>query len=153
YKIALTHTAQETRTPLPQGGTTADRTIDISSCYGVFRFGVLPPDDPRLVQAWENTVRSLSHGIEAGGLARFENDDYYRIPGESQGNPWVLTTLWYAEYLISRAKTAKDLDRVRDIFSWVLKHAQPSGVLSEQLDPHTGNQVCAAPLTWAHATY
>jgi GH15 family glucan-1,4-alpha-glucosidase len=132
---------------------TYDRTVDISSAYGVFSFGVLPHDDARLGRAFENAVKSLSYGIETGGLARFENDDYYRVAGSSPGNPWILTTLWYAEYLIARAKSAKELDRVRDIFAWVVKHAQPSGVLSEQLDPHTGAQVCAAPLTWAHAQY
>lgn len=130
-----------------------DRTVDVSSVYGAFSFGVLPQGDERLARAFEGTVRSLSYGIETGGLARFENDDYYRVPGQSPGNPWILTTLWYAEYLIANARSSKDLDRVREIFEWVVRHAQPSGVLSEQLDPHTGAQVCAAPLTWAHAQY
>ena len=95
----------------------------------------------------------LSQGIQIGGIARFENDDYYRISGPSTGNPWVITTLWYAEYLLDRARTSTDLDRVREIFAWVARHAQSSGVLSEQLDPRTGVQVCAAPLTWAHGEY
>jgi len=135
------------------GETIRDATIDISSVYGVFSFGVLPPDDPKLARAFENSVRVLSHGVSIGGLARFENDDYYRIAGPSTGNPWVLTTLWYAEYLIANARTDAELGRVREIFSWVVRHAQTSGVLSEQLNPQTGEQVCAAPLTWAHAAY
>lgn len=134
-------------------GMVRDTTIDISSAYGAFRFGVLPVDDPRLVKAFENSVRTLSYGIETGGVARFENDDYYRVPGSSTGNPWTLTTLWYAQYLIARAKKSSELERVREILDWTVKHAQPSGVLSEQMDPHTGAQVCAAPLTWSHATY
>jgi len=28
-----------------------------------------------------------------------------------------------------------------------------SGVLSEQLDPYTGEPVSVAPLTWSHATF
>ncbi len=130
-----------------------DGTIDISSVYGISSFGVLPKSDARLARAWEVSVKRLSEGISAGGIARFENDDYYRIPGPSMGNPWVLTTLWYAEYLIDNAGNARDLDRAKEIFSWVVRHAQPSGVLSEQLNPQTGEQVCAAPLTWAHAAY
>jgi GH15 family glucan-1,4-alpha-glucosidase len=98
-------------------------------------------------------VRTLSHGISCGGIARFQDDDYYRIDMVSPGNPWFITTLWYAEYLIARAKTETDFVRIRDIFSWVARHALPSGALSEQLNPQTGTQVCASPLTWSHATY
>ncbi|OGG52899.1 hypothetical protein A2851_04395 [Candidatus Kaiserbacteria bacterium RIFCSPHIGHO2_01_FULL_53_29] len=130
-----------------------DPTLDASSVYGIFAFGILPPEDPRLVQAWERTVRALSYGIPAGGLARYEGDQYYRTDKESAGNPWIITTLWYAEYLIACAKKVQDLDRVREIFSWVVLHAQPSGVLSEQLDPKTGRQISATPLTWSHAAY
>lgn len=135
------------------GESVYDRTIDISSCYGVFSFGVLPENDIRLARAWDTSVRVLSDGIATGGLARFENDDYYRVPGPSTGNPWILTTLWYAEYLIANARAEADFERVREIFSWVVRHAQSSGVLSEQLHPQTGEQICAAPLTWAHAEY
>jgi len=136
----------------PQG-VVADKTIDISSVYGIFSFGVLPVDDRRLTGAFDRTVRALSRGIPCGGLARFENDDYYQIDPDSAGNPWVITTLWYAEYLIARAKTDHDLDRARDIFTWVVRHAHPSGVLSEQLHPRTGEQVGATPLTWTHGSY
>jgi glucoamylase len=134
-------------------GIVYDRTIDSSSAYGIFLFGILSPEDPRLVRAWEATAHALSRGIPAGGLARYENDQYYRADRDSAGNPWIITTLWYAEYLIARAKKPSDLDRVREIFSWVALHAQPSGVLSEQLDPRTGLQISATPLTWSHAAY
>ena len=134
-------------------GLVYDRTIDCSSIYGVFAFAILPPDDPKIERAWEVTARALSHGIPSGGLARYEGDHYYRLDKESAGNPWIITTLWYAEYLIARAKKKEELDRVREIFDWVVKHAQPSGVLSEQLDPRTGAQVSATPLTWSHAAY
>ncbi len=130
-----------------------DSTIDASSAYGIFAFGVLPVDDTRLIHAFETTIRTLSHGIGSGGIARFENDEYYRIDQVSPGNPWVITTLWYAEYLIARAKTKTDLEKVHDIFNWVLAHAQRSGVLSEQLNPQTGEQIGAAPLTWSHGAY
>ncbi len=134
-------------------GLEYDRTLDISSVYGIFMFDILPAGDKKLARAFENTVRVLTHGVSVGGVARFENDDYYRVAGPSPGNPWVITTLWWAEYLIANARTEADLNRVREIFSWVVRYAQPSGVLSEQLNPQTGEQVCAAPLTWAHASY
>ena len=132
---------------------TVDRTLDASSAYGVFIFGVLPVDDVRLTRAFETTVGRLSHGIVSGGLARYEGDTYYRSDKESAGNPWFVTTLWYAEYLIAIAKDDHDLERVRSIFDWVVMHAQHSGVLSEQLDPRTGRAISAAPLMWSHAGY
>lgn len=130
-----------------------DAVVDISSVYGVFIFGVLPPDDMRLKKAFETSVRRLGEGVSITGLARFENDDYYRIPGPSTGNPWFVTTLWYAEYVIASATHRSELLPARDIFSWVTRFALPSGVLSEQLDPTNGNQVCAGPLAWSHAAY
>ena len=145
-----------------------DQTIDISSAYGVFAFGVLPADDSRLVRAFENTVRVLSEGVEAGGFPRYEGDQYYRnrfgdiAPAVSNtgasghgiaGNPWIVTTLWYAEYLIARAKTDADLDAVRKIFDWVVKHALRSGVIPEQLDAKTGEPLSAMPLAWSHSGY
>ncbi len=136
-----------------EGNIVYDTTIDMSSVYGVFAFGVLPPEDPRVAKAFANTVRVLSQGIPTGGLARYEGDDYDRVDSESAGNPWITTTLWYAEYLTAIAKNDKDLERVRDIFSWVSKHAAASGVLAEQLNPQNGEEVSAAPLTWSHAGY
>ncbi|KKW23858.1 MAG: Glycoside hydrolase [Candidatus Kaiserbacteria bacterium GW2011_GWB1_52_6] len=132
---------------------TYDRTVDISSVYGVFAFGVLPQGDARLARAFDTTVRKLSYGNETGGLARYEGDDYYRVSAQSAGNPWVVTTLWYAEYLIAKAKNEQDFDRVREVFTWAAKHALPSGVLAEQMNPQTGEQVSASPLTWSHAAY
>ena len=130
-----------------------DTTLDISSVYGVFAFGVLPANDQKLARAWEIMVRELSHGIQTGGIARYAGDQYYRVDQQSAGNPWFITTLWYAEYLIANAHKESDFDRVRDIFSWVVRHAYPSGVLSEQLHPQTGAPLSAAPLTWSHAAY
>lgn len=133
--------------------TNIDNTLDASSAYGIFLFGVLPHDDPKLARAFEVTVRGLSHGVQSGGLARYQGDNYYRNDAESAGNPWIITTLWYAEYLIANAKHEHDFDKVRDIFTWVTKRAQLSGVLPEQLNPQTGEQLSVAPLTWSHSAY
>lgn len=130
-----------------------DKTLDASSVYGIFLFEVLPHDDPRLKRAFEITARRLSFGIPAGGLARYEGDNYFRNDRESAGNPWIVTTLWYAEYLIANAKKEQDFNHVRDIFTWVTKHMLPSGVLPEQLNPQTGEQLSVAPLTWSHSAY
>ncbi len=135
------------------GASVADTTLDMSSAYGVFAFGVLPRNDAKLARAWDTSVRLLSQGVVSGGLARFADDDYFRVQGKAPGNPWIITTLWYAEYLTAGASTPADFARIRDIFTWVVRHAQASGSLSEQLDPNTGAQVSTSPLTWSHAAY
>jgi GH15 family glucan-1,4-alpha-glucosidase len=130
-----------------------DTTLDVSSVYGVFSFGVLPIDDLRLTRAWEATTRRLSDGIAIGGIARYDGDNYFRADSNAAGNPWVITTLWYAEYLIARAHVESDFDRVRDILDWVVRYAPHSGVLPEQFNSQTGAPLSATPLAWSHAAY
>lgn len=135
---------------LEMRGTTTviDHTTDISSAYGLFSFGVLSPEDPRLAQAFKNAAAKLSTG---GGIARYEHDRYYAASEAS--NPWFVSTLWYAEYLTACAKVEEDFAKVREIFEWVAKHALPSGVLSEQVSAGDGAQRSVAPLMWSHAAY
>ena len=39
------------------------------------------------------------------------------------------------------------------LMEWVAKHALPSGVLAEQINPYTHEPVSVSPLTWSHATF
>ncbi len=137
----------------PSGLTIYDRNIDSSSAYGVFIFGVLPADDERLVRAMALTKERLTIQTPVGGIARYENDQYYRTGTDVPGNPWFITTLWYTQYAIATAKNDHDLERVRSELNWVERNALRSGILSEQLNPYTRDQVGAAPLTWSHAEY
>lgn len=134
-----------------------DTTVDMSGVYGVWRFGVLPANDAVLARAFEGSVRVLSHGVTTGGIARYDGDAYYRQEGEKDlevaGNPWVITTLWYAEYLIANARSENDFVRIRTILDWVVQHAEPSGALPEQVDARTGAPLSATPLMWSHAAY
>jgi GH15 family glucan-1,4-alpha-glucosidase len=88
-----------------------------------------------------------------GGIARYEGDIYHHKGGDYPGNPWIITTLWYAEYLILNAKGKDDLKKAEEILVWVTNHASPSGILSEQLDPYSGNALSASPLIWSHAAF
>jgi GH15 family glucan-1,4-alpha-glucosidase len=137
----------------PRGMTIYDRTIDSSSAYGIFLFGVLPVDDPRLERAIALTKEKLTITTPVGGIARYVDDNYYRSGGNQPGNPWFITTLWYTQYAIATAKSDHDLDEVRRELNWVEHNALRSGILSEQINPYTGAQVGAAPLTWSHAEY
>ncbi|MDO8520758.1 MAG: glycoside hydrolase family 15 protein [bacterium] len=137
----------------PKGLTVYDRTVDASSAYGIFYFEVLPKGDERLIRAMALTKERLTVRTPVGGIARYEGDDYYRTAPGTPGNPWFITTLWQTQFAIARAANDQDLDPVRADLNWVERNALRSGILSEQLNPHTGEQVGAAPLTWSHAEY
>ena len=130
-----------------------DYTVDVSAFYGLFRFGVLDVHDVRLAQAYERVIASLSVGKDGLGIARYEQDYYYRVHENTPGNPWVLTTCWVAEYEIARAKNAKDLVQPEKRLRWVLEQANEAGLFAEQYDPVTSQPLSVTPLVWSHAQY
>ncbi len=130
-----------------------DYTLDMSSAYGVFQFGVLDSDDDKIKRSFDACLNQLQLKTEVGGLARYQNDYYYKIDENTPGNPWFITTLWLAEYYIHRAYNEEMLKPAIEIFKWVAKHKLSTGVLSEQLHPHDGSPVSVAPLTWSHAGF
>ena len=132
-----------------------DSTLE-SSLFSLYALGVLPPDDSRVVQTMEAVRRGLAVQTEVGGIARYQGDLYFQKTQDTArvpGNPWIICTLWMADWEIVRAKELSELKEARERLLWVVKHALPSGVLSEQLDPFSGSPVSVAPLTWSHATY
>ncbi len=131
---------------------TMDRTIDSSSAYGVFRFGVVSPTDERLLKAIK-TTRAALQGSDGFGVARYAGDMYHRTESNSPGNPWFICALWFLQHDIAVAKNEKDLARAIKGLEWVCEHALPSGILSEQLHPETGHQLSVAPLTWSHSEF
>jgi GH15 family glucan-1,4-alpha-glucosidase len=127
-----------------------------SSVYGIFEFGVLPADEARVVSTMRCLREQLTVRTGVGGIARYKNDYYFqrsqdieRIPG----NPWIICTLWMAEWEIECAKSPDDLAGPRQTLEWVTRRALETGVLPEQLDPFDGGPLSVAPLTWSHATY
>ncbi len=124
--------------------------LDASNFYGPFRFGVLSPDDPRMKEAFKILAARLNKGINIGGFARYEGDKYSHIEGSSTGNPWFVTTLWLTQYKIAVANSITELQETAKDIEWTAKFAW-SGMLSEQLNPYTGDPLSATPLTWSHA--
>jgi GH15 family glucan-1,4-alpha-glucosidase len=123
---------------------------------GIFLFGMLPADDPRVV----GTMRALESRLwvrtAIGGFARYENDQYFQQSMDISnvpGNPWFVATLWVAEHHIAVAQDMADLDRPRELLEWCATKANRSGVLAEQVHPLTGDPMSVAPLTWSHAAY
>jgi len=129
-----------------------DTTLD-ASLWGLFAFGLYQADDPR-VQA---TMTALREGLwvrgNVGGMARYDGDIYHRAHDDLPGNPWVICTLWLADWLAESADSEAKLAETVALLEWVQRHALPSGVLPEQLDPGTGQPLSVAPLAWSHATF
>ena len=140
---------------LPDGTITKDATLDISMA-GIFLFGMLPADDPRVVATMAALEERLWVRSAIGGIARYENDSYFQQSQDIAsipGNPWFVATLWVAEHHVATARTIEDLERPRALLEWCATKALPSGVLAEQVSPLTGDPLSVSPLTWSHAGY
>lgn len=130
-----------------------DMTNDASSSYGIFQFGVLAVTDERVMHSMQAFKQRLLCQTSVGGYARYEGDYYHRVADDVPGNPWLITSLWLAEYYIALAQNIDDLQLAVDIFEWVADHALETGALPEQLHPHTGEPLSVTPLTWSHAGF
>jgi GH15 family glucan-1,4-alpha-glucosidase len=132
-----------------------DPTLDSSLC-ALFQFGMLPAQDPRIEHTMQALEQTLWVKTPIGGMARYENDDYYRVTSDlslAQGNPWFISTLWLAQYRIAHATTLAELHQAIPLLDWAQSHTLPSGVMAEQVDPFSGKPLSASPLTWSHAEY
>lgn len=127
------------------GKTHQDKVLDISSLYGFDFFGV-PADD--VIEATLDAVEErLLNSAPIGGVPRYEGDNYFRADPPYQGNPWFVASLWLAQVYIKRGRR----EDAQNLLSWTMDRRLPSGVLSEQVNPTTGEPVGVTPLVWSHA--
>jgi oligosaccharide amylase len=132
-----------------------DTTLD-ASIMQLWRLGLLPHDDPRIVSTMTQLEESLKVRTSIGGYARYTNDFYQFHCQHSKdvpGNPWIITTLWIAQWKIAMAQSVSELDTTRAYLHWAAEKATPAGILPEQMHPYTGMHLSVSPLTWSHAVY
>lgn len=137
----------------PDGTWAVDRTVD-ASIAGFWLFGMYAPDDPRIVKTMSVIREQLWVKTDIGGLARYGDDHYHQVSQDTThvpGNPWFICTLWLAQWYAQTARSPQDLAQVLALLTWTCEHALPSGVLAEQIHPHTGAPLSVSPLTWSHA--
>ncbi|MSR28370.1 MAG: glycoside hydrolase family 15 protein [Phycisphaerales bacterium] len=138
------------------GSYALDFTLDASAC-GLFAFGALDATDPRVTAHMQALRKRLWVNTQIGGLARYERDPYHQVErhdlGTVPGNPWVISTLWYAQWVIETAHTIEELAEAVSLMQWACDRAQRSGVLAEQYDPYSGAHISVSPLTWSHAAF
>ena len=130
-----------------------DWTVDTSSLHGLLLFDVFDIDDEKVTRMAEAVDEKLQVHGDSKGYVRYENDNYYRLQDASSPNPWVICTLWVARYHIEKATKHTDLKRPLELLEWTVSHATQSGVLAEQMQPDTREQLSASPLVWSHAEY
>lgn len=134
------------------GAYELDMTPD-SAMVALWAAGVFSPDDPRIVTTVEQLRQHLTVHTDIGGIARYQGDPFHRVSDELPGNPWLVPTMWMAQWDILRATNVDQLKAVLPQLEWVCHRALPSGVLPEQVNPYTGEPISATPSTFAHGKF
>jgi GH15 family glucan-1,4-alpha-glucosidase len=102
--------------------------------------GFLPARDPR----FRSTLSAVGRELDSGGfIARYAHADDFGRPETA----FVVCSLWYAEALAA----AGEMERGRAVFERVLARANHLGLLSEDVDPGTGELWGNFPQTYCMA--
>lgn len=131
-----------------QGDIHYDATIDSSSIFGSFMFGLFAIDSAELTAA-VNTFTERFHDSGIIAYPRYENDNYHRVDPNSSGNWWFITTLWMAQYYLE----TEQHDLARSILAWISGISTQTSIMSEQISPIDHSLISPSPLTWSHAEY
>jgi GH15 family glucan-1,4-alpha-glucosidase len=131
------------------GNLEYDNTVDISSLYGPYMYAQLPLTDPRMEQMFKQVTEHLANTSPIGGVLRFPGDDYFLGKKQYPGNPWIICTLWLAQYQNALGND----EEAKKLLQWAMDRAMHSGAMSEQYDPEDGAALGVTPLVWSHAEF
>lgn len=131
------------------GSLQFDETLDVSSLYGAVLFGLFDSTPEVIASTAAAVEQRLLAQSASDGSPRYENDRYFVTKDDSLGNPWIVTTLWMAQYYI-RVKRFED---ARHYIDWTMRSTLAGGVMPEQIDPDSGAPISVAPLVWSHAEF
>ncbi|HET7323243.1 MAG TPA: glycoside hydrolase family 15 protein [Halococcus sp.] len=101
--------------------------------------GFLPFDDPHI----EGTIEAIREELttEEGLVYRYEHDE---LPGEE--GAFVLCSFWLVDCLACMGHT----DRAREIYENLIEYISPLGLVSEEIDPDTGELLGNYPQAFSH---
>ncbi|WP_159426200.1 glycoside hydrolase family 15 protein [Desulfolucanica intricata] len=116
--------------------------VDASILGLSFPYRIISPHDPKMAASAQAVEEHLTNR-NVGGIHRYQWDNY------AGGNPWIITTLWLALY---HCQTG-NFNRARELYNWCASHANPNGLLPEQVDNTGGGPAWVLPLTWSHAMF
>jgi GH15 family glucan-1,4-alpha-glucosidase len=101
---------------------------------------LLPPDDPR----WRRTLAAIRRELKQGNhLFRYRTPDDFGVPKTT----FTACTVWYIDAL---ARTG-EIGEARELFEALLAARNPLGLLSEDLDPVSGELWGNFPQTYSMA--
>lgn len=101
--------------------------------------GLLPYDDPKVQGTIDAVIKRLGH---KGLIMRYDSPD--GLPGRE--GSFVLCSLWLVDALAGSGRVEEALFN----FNEVLEHTSPLGLLSEEQDPDTGEQLGNFPQAYSH---
>ena len=118
-----------------------DKKIDISLLGLVTPFKLFTAKEKKI----QNTIETIDLTLRTytGGYLRYEHDSY------AGGNPWVISSLWMADYYLKAGSRKK----ARECFDFVVKTATKNGFLAEQIDNQTLTAKWVIGLGWSHAMF
>lgn len=118
---------------------TYDRDEPDAAALWVGLSGMLPPGDPRFA----GTVAFVErHLLDRGCVRRYVGDD--GLPGGE--GAFNLCTAWLIESLALLGRT----DEADDLFRRYCRLAGPTGLMAEEVDPHTGEALGNFPQLYTH---
>jgi alpha,alpha-trehalase len=104
---------------------------------------VVPANHPRMVA----TTRAIADRLGAGGglLYRYRHEDSPDgIPGDE--GAFLLCSFWLVDNLVGQGR----LDEAEDLYASLCARASPLGLLSEQINPSTGELTGNFPQAFSH---
>jgi alpha,alpha-trehalase len=106
--------------------------------------GFLPADDPRM----RSTIEAIARDLTEGGLVlRYRNDEGLNADGlTGEEGTFVLCSFW----LVSCLAAAGELERAQALFDPLTGYANDLGLLAEEVETRTGEQLGNFPQAFSH---
>ncbi len=141
-----------------------DSAVILAALHGDAGDGFFSAQDPRVLATLEKQKAAFARAypinfqtnLPGVAIGRYP-EDRYSGSDFLGGNPWVLTTLAFAEVLYRSlpSRTPAEASFLRaeaDAYvARVTAHANPDGSLAEQIDRRSGYMISARDLTWNYA--
>lgn len=105
--------------------------------------GFLPADDPRMLATIDATQQRLT---DANGLVYRYRTERTEDGLSGREGTFLLCTFWLADALARSGQTA----RARTVFEHAAAHLNDVGLLAEEIDPATGEQLGNFPQAFSH---
>jgi pentatricopeptide repeat protein len=139
--------AQDLRTRILEGAWNADRKSFAASLGGkeldaslllMQEVGIVAANDPRFVSTVDAIAKDLRRGRQ---LFRYSDEDDFGVPTTA----FNLCTFWFIDALAAIGRP----DEARELFQEMLSRRNHVGLLSEDLDPSTGELWGNFPQTYS----